>query len=708
MKPFARKPLYSALLLSLGLGAASAWGEQSSDKFEEEKFEEVTVWGTKVWASSVAMDEEAVAIKQVDHISDLLRALPGVDVGGAHSLNQRITIRSMDDKDLRITIDGANQNTYMYHHMGNLQIHADILSSAEIELGNNSVVNGGLGGTVRFTTRSADELLEPGKKIGARAQLGYASNAANSAALTGYGKFSDTLDFLVYGNRVERDDYEVGGGKILSDQGEEIPGTDGKVRGFEGDLTDALVKLGWQLSANQKIKLGYEAYKDKGDYTYRPDMGLVTDLTINAGLGGPLLWPTEFTRDTITVNYDLSWGGHSTLSAAVFTNTSTLERDENGWTGVPRWDDYAGIIRGDAKNTGVNLIARSRLDRHHLTYGGEYIRYNTEFYADYNNIPDEFSGEKAIGTAIYLEDRIAFSDKVFFIPGIRYNNYNIESRVVDDHFDAFTGALALEYQVTRDLLLHASSTQLFKGPEIGEVFTGAGLYDQPNQAIEAETGVNSELAIAWRNEIFNAGATLFNTRIDDYIYDYASNGVTGFYGKDNVGDMTIKGFEAYAGFDFNHWTVLLTYSKADSRLSAFAEYSVGGDDPATNLEGARLDRKQGDTISVEVDYQIPSINLTLHWDMLWVDDIAAGKDLDGATLNNAKNGFNVHNVAVRWTPNGVMGGFSLTFGAENLFDEFYASQSSRTGVSLHPRFGELYLQDFEPGRNIKLTLAYRL
>ena len=93
--------------------------------------------------SSIYLNGDAIANKQADHISDLLRTIPGVDVGGAHSLNQRITIRSMDDKDLDISIDGAKQNSYMYHHMGNLQIHADILKSVDLEIGSNSVINGG-------------------------------------------------------------------------------------------------------------------------------------------------------------------------------------------------------------------------------------------------------------------------------------------------------------------------------------------------------------------------------------------------------------------------------------------------------------------------------------------------------------------------------------------------------------------------------------
>lgn len=41
-----------------------------------------------------------------------------------------------------------------------------------------------------------------------------------------------------------------------------------------------------------------------------------------------------------------------------------------------------------------------------------------------------------------------------------------------------TGALALEFQPVQSVSLRASSTQLFKVPELSEVFIGAGLYDE--------------------------------------------------------------------------------------------------------------------------------------------------------------------------------------------------------------------------------------
>ena len=66
----------------------------------------------------------------------------------------------------------------------------------------------------------------------------------------------------------------------------------------------------------------------------------------------------------------------------------------------------------------------------------------------------------------------------------------------------------------------------------------------------------------------------------------------------------------------------------------------------------------------------------------------------------------VHNISLRWTP-AQWEGLDLTLGVDNLFDEYYASQSSRTGLSKHPLFGDLFLLDYEPGRNVKVSVGYR-
>ncbi|NMP30712.1 TonB-dependent receptor [Thalassotalea sp. M1531] len=700
-KRFARSATAAAIAAAMISPATYA-----DDALNTDDIERIAVWSTEVKASSLYLKGEEIANKQADHISDLLRTIPGVDVGGAHSLNQRITIRSMDDKDLDISIDGAKQNTYMYHHMGNLQIHADILKSVDIEIGSNSVINGGLGGAVRFETKQARELLLDEEHFGGRIQVSAGNNAGSNYSATGYGLLGEQVDFLAYYNYVDRDNYEVGGGDIEDSSGDVIPGTDGEVRGLEGELDDALIKFGWNIDDNQRFQISYESYTDEGDYSYRPDMGLATDLAITNSLVVPLLWPTEFTRNTLTLNYELSLGS-TYLKAAIYDNKSELWRDETGWAENPAYAAWAGIVTGEANNTGANLIAETAFDGdliHDITYGFDYVRHETDYKAASTN-GQVTAGEEATNLAIFVQDRITLNDQLTLIPGIRYDDYDIEATLVDNSFSETSLALALEYQITSDLLFKLSATELFKGPELAEVFVGAGSNDTPNQDINAETGVNYELAFAYQTTIgdgnLSIGGTYFVTDIEEYIYDYAAppadSGAR--YWKDNIGDMKIDGYEVYAGYSEGQFDTSITFSQAESELDAFEQY-IGDHD------NARLDRQQGDTISAQASYELSEWNIYLNWEMLYVDDVDAGVDLDGPSLDNSKEGFTIHNISARWDVDAVEG-LTLIVGADNLFDEFYASQSSRTGVSFHPRFGELYLQDYEPGRNIKATVSYQ-
>jgi len=667
--------------------------------------ERVEVWSTAVNASSVYLKGDAIDNKQADHLSDLLRTIPGVDVGGAHSLNQRITIRSMDDKDLGISIDGAQQNSYMYHHLGNLQIHADILKSVDIEVGTNSVIDGGLGGAVRFETKQARDLLKKNHSFGGRVQLSTSDNSSDNYSVTAYGLLGQDIDFLAYYNGVERDNYKVGGGQIKDAKGDVLANTDGTVRGFTGDLNDSLIKFGWNVADNQRLQLSYEHYLDEGDYSYRPDMGLATDLAITNSLEVPLLWPTKFSRDTLTLNYELTTD-NTFLKAAAYSNVSELWRDERDWAQNPKYTAWAAIVTGEAKNTGFNVIAETSIDgefSQDITYGIDYVKHTTDYLAEQTQ-GARHSAEEVRNLAFFIQDRISLNEQFTLIPGIRFDKYSIESTVIDDDFSDTSMALALEYQASKDLLFKLSATELFKGPEIGEVFAGAGLSDKANADIVAEKGVNVELSFAYQTQALGAdnlslGATFFNTDINDYIYDYATPPaeVGGRSWKDNIGDITIDGFETYAIYQLGEFEGQLSYSRAESELSAIAQYQ--------NLEGARLDRQQGDTLSAKASYFLTQWNVSLNWEVLYVDDVSAGLDLDGASLDNSKQGFNVHNLSAKWQSETV-DGLSLIVGVDNLFDEYYASHSSRTGVSFHPRFGELYLQDYEPGRNIKATISY--
>lgn len=704
---FTRHPLVLAIASCIG---ANAYADGAKPPIEE-----IKIWGTEVKASSLDLGEEAIAIRQADHISDLLRFIPGVDVGGAHSLNQRITIRSLDDKDLDVRIDGAVQNTYMFHHMGNLQVHADILRAADIEVGNNSVLSGGLGGVARFETRSAKDMLAAGSRFGARINLTYADNASERASLAAFGQITESIDALGYINRVESDNYEVGGGDIKDQNGAIISGTDGTVRGLEGTLTDALIKVGFDITNQQRIKLGYEIYQDEGDYSARPDMGLATDLAIGQFMstdGISQLYPTTFTRDTATINYDAEFD-NLTIEAVVFNNISTLERDE---AYIFRGAFTNERNEGEASNTGINILFEQSFGdsiEQTLTYGIESTQYKTEYLGiNYTANSTERSEEEAQSTAVFLQDRISLG-KFSITPGVRFNQWDIDSNLIDKTFAEPTFALALVYAIDDQTQLHTSATELFKGPELSEVFVGAGINDVYNADIKAETGLNTEFGISHQGDIFQAGVTFFEIVINDFIYDYVNYSVRNTpYPKDNIGDMRLRGIESFWGFSLEQLDVLLTYSNQDSKLSAFDAFINQPFDTGNGIEidegfdEAKTDRTYGNTYGVNIDYFLPAADIQLHYDMLHISGLAPAKYLDGPDLQSSKLGYSVHNISVRWQPR-MVDGLSLTFGIDNLFDEYYASQASRTGVSFHPVFGELYLTDYEPGRNVKASLAYQ-
>ncbi|QIR07103.1 TonB-dependent receptor plug domain-containing protein [Salinivibrio costicola] len=135
----------------LALSIASALCPSAmADSPEGESIETVSVWGTKVSSSSRYLGEADLTVKQPDHLSDLLRDIPGVDVGGTHSLTQRINIRGFTEQDLDITVDGASQGGKMFHHISNLTLNPDILQRVDVAVGASSILTSELGARSRL------------------------------------------------------------------------------------------------------------------------------------------------------------------------------------------------------------------------------------------------------------------------------------------------------------------------------------------------------------------------------------------------------------------------------------------------------------------------------------------------------------------------------------------------------------------------------
>ncbi|TEW47266.1 TonB-dependent siderophore receptor [Psychromonas algicola] len=649
-------------LICLAIGLALSNGAFA----DEISTEEVVVWGTKVSSSSESIGTDDLAIKQADHMSDLLRDIPGVDVGGTHSLNQRINIRGFDETDIDIRLDGASQHANMFHHIGNLTLNPDILKSADIQVGNNSVAQNGLAGAVYFETKDGKDLLNLDEKFGVRLHAGYATNASQQGSVTAYGQLTEQVDTMLYSNYVSNGNTTDGAGT--------------ENFGAEGDIKNTMVKVGFDLSPIHRFEFAYDFYHDEGDYSARPDMnGEASEYFTD------VLLPTVYDRNTITLNYELNTEKHSG-KVSLYSTETEIERDETetGWTGRD------SVNTATNNNTGLNATFQSELSvanlNNQLTYGLDYI--NQTSSSAYDGI--DYMEESTKSTGIFIENKIYITDALSITTGLRYDDYRRYAETSKTDYNDVTWSLGSDWKINNNWSIFANTRSLFKGPELIETFVQDQYTAYLADDIKAETGMNTQVGFSY-NELsgahrYGVNFTVFKTDIDDYIVEtYASD--YSYLTIENSGDVETKGFELSSTYSYEQFSGKLAYAKSDS------EYSDSG--LAVN-DGDNVSTDMGDSIALTVNYYLDSIDTLFGWNSTFV--LEEDNVLDGASNKAA---YNVHNFYAQWLP-ADMEALSVTFGIDNIFDEEYVSHASRTGLARG-----ITTDDYEPGRNVKLSVAYQ-
>lgn len=662
------KTVMKPTVLSVIIASALITPVRSAENVQN--MEEVLVWGTKVSSSSESLAAEDLSLKQADHLSDILRDVPGVDVGGTHSLNQRINIRGMNETNLDIRLDGASQHANMFHHIGNLTLNPDIIKSADIQVGANSVASGGIGGAVYFETKDAQDLLVDGEDFGARIFAGYGSNDNKQGSLTAYGQLTEQLDAMIYLYGISRGNFEDGDGD--------------KTIGSDGDVKNILTKLGWQLTDEQRLQLSYDVYRDEGDYNPRPDMSGAANETFS----NETLLPTEYDRETITLAYELDKGESIVLNASVYQNHIKLQRDESGiapWSPTRQSDNSA-----ENTNTGATVKALSTATTgeftHKFTYGLDYNQQESE--SQYGS--SSSMSEKATSTALFVEDRFYFTDAISMTAGLRFEDYQRDAITSSKDFNDITWALGADWDITNDFTLFLSTRSLFKAPELLESFIQYQDVAYLSNDIKAQTGQNTQAGFRFNKQIdqhqLGTTLTLFKTELDDYLEaEYQSGSRT--YLIDNHGDAEIKGFEFSLTYGYDMFNSKLSYSKSDNKNTTNNTPIIGSNGRSTDM---------GDSIALTLDYLSLDLNT-----VFGLTSIAVLDETNVADGKLKKAGYQVHNIYAQWIPEKAEG-LAITFGIDNLFDETYVSHASRSGSAR----GTI-TDDYEPGRNYKISASYQ-
>jgi len=639
---------------------------------ENTQIEQVNVWETEIDSSSLSIDGSAMETKQADHLSDLFRDLPGVDVGGSHSMNNKIYLRGIPDQDIDIRIDGAKQpNADMFHHMSTLNINPDILKKVNIEVGANSIVHGELGGSIEFETKNGKDLLENGERFGGIISTNYNSNKSIGGSLALYGKVTENSDFFAYYSYINNKDWKTGNGTT------EI--------GRDGEIDDIIVKYGVDISDTQRISFSYDKMTNEGDYLPRPNLSTAANIAIaNARGYADYIHPSKYIRDTYTIKHSFDDGENLLLNTSVYTNTMDLTRVEDG-------DNNRGnVLNAVVKNKGITSRGQSNIEAgkilNTLTYGLEYDNQTSEVTADGSAYGKD---EESKTLALYIEDTIDFDNGLLLTPGIRFTNYKLDGIAGNYNENEFTYSLATEYGLTDNLSLLGSYTTLFKGVPMQEVFasyrTSGNVVASRNLA--SETGSNKEVGFKYlENNVLGADNVGFLVKY--YVTDMDNDiGYAGTWGTDyhmaNLGETSTKGIEASFSYNLNDFNSVITYSTMDSELK---------------YTGKSLDEQAGDKVSLNLNYKINK-----EFETSWKSIFVKGEtDLNPDNNIDKKAGYGVHDIALTYTAQSIKG-LKVIAGIDNIFDKHYAAHTST--YVYNNTYGDF--TDYEAGRNVKVTLSYK-
>lgn len=612
----------------------------------------------------------AVKVRQPTKMSDVLRGIPGVNVNGARSVVERYNIRGVSEEFLTVTVDGARQNGYAFHHSGNYGIDPEILKRVDIDVGSNSVATGAgsLGGSIKFETVDAADLLDEGENFGGKVKYAYGSNGnSHQSMATLYGR-TGGLDLLGYFNYRHQQDGKDGNGTKNANK---------------GHLQNYLFKAKYNISNDQWFKASAERYTNTALSCFRANFGTCLGDVPQEGERGYNASNhsrayTDLTRETYTLGYGYNPENNPWVNVkANAYNTET----EMASMGSPQTK---------VRTVGGTLSNRSEFDlgitHHSILLGGEYYKTKSMALND-----DTKTFEPAVeSTSVYLEDQIALGN-LLVIPGIRYDHHkaNLETNF-NKRYDHFSKALGLKYGLTDDLVLFANYTELFKGPDAGEIMLRGSRNYSAN--LEAVKGRNKEVGFNFakentftENDTFSITAKYFYTNYDNLNKNTdAPAPLTGSL-YTSVGPVTLKGVEASAKFRYDNTHFSVTYARARSEqksdhLAAFPD--------------------TGDRYTFAISQYIPAAQLELGWNTMWVREIymptTVGRGAAARAGKLFKDSYAVSNLYASWSPKQVKG-LELTAGIDNIFNKAYKDQSTQYYSSA----------DLDPGRNYKLSVTYK-
>jgi len=591
--------------------------------------------------TSVEISREDIEQRQPADLKQLFQGNPSVTTAGGSPASQKFYVHGIDQSKLNVTVDGARQNNNVWHHNGNLGINPMFLKAVEINEGVAPADDGpgAIGGSVKFETVDAIDMLKEGQKLGALVSFGYDTN---SMTLTGtaaaYG-MHEGYEFLSSLTRAEGQDYDDGDGFT------EL--------GTATDLWTGLNKFAYQSSEGHRFEISGEYYRDDGFRRLRTNMGLVTT-DFNDNLYERFTTTFKYTLESVTGQYD--------PEVLVYYNQNRLKRPNNSGYARP-----SGDFNSDLRQVGGHVQNRFHFGIGTLTAG-------VDFYHDEVNIDrfhlDTDASEDITNVGGYLQARVMPVERLDVSAGVRADFQSYHS-VDDQHFDNFglSPNINLGYEILDGLTLNGGYSYVFGGLEQAE----AALYHAREyyyaSDLDPTSAHNARVGAVYNFRGLTVGADLFYIKILNPIdFEYAPGFVTA--DRINGDDIVSQGFDISVRYDWANAYVSAAFTHTD------VEYGDRVALPADTNTAVPV----GDMLSLGAGYTFEQWDLTLGANAEIAFEYSS-QDLEDNDYENPIPGYEVVNVFAEWAPTFGKTDFSLRAEVNNIFDETYYSRGTHIASS---------------------------
>lgn len=140
----------------------------------------VTTLGERTFEynNEMKIDRKELQQRQSNQVNDLFRTRADVNVAGGGLMAQKIYVRGMESRLLRVTIDGAAQNGNIFHHDSNTIIDPGMLKEIDVIKGaaSASAGPGAIAGKMAMETIGANDFLRKGQSYGSSAAVSFYTN----------------------------------------------------------------------------------------------------------------------------------------------------------------------------------------------------------------------------------------------------------------------------------------------------------------------------------------------------------------------------------------------------------------------------------------------------------------------------------------------------------------------------------------------------